>query len=105
MNTNTKQTENLAECGNKSKPLLAVVAYDINGVQVVKGSIIDINQTVNGENLFVVLDLEKQDVRYSWDLDYKYQYDVLDLLLPNKLNGNVDFEIVGNIYTLFDNYR
>ena len=22
MNTNTKQTENLAECGNKSKPLL-----------------------------------------------------------------------------------
>ena len=23
MNTNTKQTENLAECGNKSKPLLA----------------------------------------------------------------------------------
>ena len=105
MNTSTKQTENLAECGNKSKPLLAVVAYDMHGVQVVKGSIIDINQTVNGENLFVVLDLEKQDIRYSWDLDYKYQYDVLDLLLPNKLNGNVDFEIVGNIYTLFDNYR
>jgi len=25
MNTSTKQTENLAECGNKSKPLLAVV--------------------------------------------------------------------------------
>jgi hypothetical protein len=88
-----------------SKPLLAVVAYDMHGAQVVKGSIIDINQTVNGENLFVVLDLEKQDVRYSWDLDYKYQYDVLDLLLPNKINGNVDFEIVGNIYTLFDNYR
>ena len=93
------------ENGNSSKPLLAVVAYDMHGVQVVKGSIIDINQTVNGENLFVVLDLEKQDVRYSWDLDYKYQYDILDLLLPNKLNGNVDFEIVGNIYTLFDNYR
>lgn len=25
MNTSTKQTENLAECGNKSKPLLAEV--------------------------------------------------------------------------------
>ena len=28
MNTSTKQTENLAECGNKSKPLLAVVFSD-----------------------------------------------------------------------------
>jgi hypothetical protein len=105
MSESTKPTLNEAESGNKSKPLLAVVAYDMYGAQVVKGSIIDINQTVNGENLFVVLDLEKQDIRYSWDLNYKYQYDVLDLLLPNKINGNVDFEIVGNIYTLFDNYR
>lgn len=27
MKTSTKQTENLAECGNKSKPLLAVVSW------------------------------------------------------------------------------
>ena len=27
MNTSTKQTENLAECGNKPKPLLAVVLF------------------------------------------------------------------------------
>ena len=27
MKTDTKQTENLAECGNKSKPLLAVVLF------------------------------------------------------------------------------
>ena len=29
MNTSTKQTENLAENGNKSKPLLAVVSSDM----------------------------------------------------------------------------
>lgn len=28
MNKSTKETENLAECGNKSKPLLAVVFSD-----------------------------------------------------------------------------
>jgi hypothetical protein len=28
MNTSTKQTENLAECGNKSKPLLARQQYN-----------------------------------------------------------------------------
>ena len=29
MNTSTKQTENLAECGNKSKPLLADVEITV----------------------------------------------------------------------------
>ena len=29
MNTSTKSTENTAECGNKSKPLLAVVSSDM----------------------------------------------------------------------------
>jgi len=36
MNTSTKQTENLAECGNKSKPLLAPVilkVYELRAIE------------------------------------------------------------------------
>ena len=36
MNTNTKQTENLAECGNKSKPLLAVGFSTESGFKLTK---------------------------------------------------------------------
>ena len=36
MNTSTKQTENLAECGNKSKPLLAevLISYIENDAKI-----------------------------------------------------------------------
>jgi hypothetical protein len=52
MNTSTKQTENLAECGNKSKPLLAEGWISVND------KLPNENQTVwcyseNSFNLFV----------------------------------------------------
>ena len=105
MKTNTKPTENLAECGNKSKPLLAVVFLDKNGIEAQNGSVINIHQTVNGENIFVMLDIQKLDLRYGFNLAYEYQYDVIDLLAPNSLNGDIDWEIVGSLNTAIENYR
>ncbi len=105
MNTSTKQTENLAECGNKSKPLLAVVLFDKYGLELENGSIININQTVNGENLFVMLDVKELDLRYDFEISYKYQYDVLSLLEPNKLNGDIELGIVGSLHSFIGNYR
>lgn len=60
--------------------------------EIKNGDIIDINQTVNGCQYFVVIDLDKLDVRYydnnhqgvgfdTWvAIDRKYQYDVEELL-------------------------
>ena len=53
---------------------------------------------MNGENIFVLLSLENSDLRYATDLEYKYQYDFNNLLSPDISNGEVDFEIIGNIY-------
>ena len=105
MNTSTKQTENLAECDNKSKPLLCDVLFDKYGLELENGSIINIHQTVNGENLFVMLDAKELDLRYGFEISYEYQYDVLSLLEPNKLNNNIEWEIVGSLHSFLRNYR
>ena len=78
---------------------------DKNGNQLENGSIINIRQTVNGENIFVMIDLEKMDLRYGFDLSYEYQYAVSDLLAPNHFNGEIEWEIVGNLNTNINNYR
>jgi hypothetical protein len=101
----TKPTSNQAENGNKSKPLLAVVFVDKTGSQLNNGDIINLHQTVNGESLFIVLDVYNLDVRYAYNLAYKYQYDTVELLSPSKLNGDIYFEIVGNLYPHLENYR
>lgn len=72
---------------------------DKNNKELVKGSIIDIHQTVNGENIFVIFNLNPLDIRYGHDISYKYQYSKEDLITPNKFTGESDFEIVGNIRT------
>lgn len=70
---------------------------DKNGKELTIGSIIDIHQTVNGENLFVIWNLEKLDIRYKSNLEYKYEYDPIDLLKPDRFTGEVEFEIIGNL--------
>ena len=78
---------------------IVILFFDKNGIKLKNGDIININQTVNGVNLFAVLDvnINNLDIRYLHDFEYKYQYDMLDLISPNKLNGDIEFEIVGNI--------
>ena len=73
---------------------------DINNKVLFNGDIIDLHQTVNGQNLFVVLDVESLDIRYIHDLNYKYQYDVNELLKPDTFSNDTDWEIIGNIYII-----
>ena len=70
---------------------------DKNEIEVKNGDIIDIHQTVNGQNLFVIINTEPLDIRYNYDLIRTYEYDKESLLEPCKYSGEVDFEIVGNI--------
>jgi hypothetical protein len=72
---------------------------DINDKELSNGDIIDICQTVNGQNLFIILNVETLDLRYLHDLNYKYQYDVKSLLEPNHFHGDTEWIIVGNIYS------
>ena len=77
-----------------------MIITDANGQNLKSGDIIDIHQTVNGQNLFIVLyDKSCLDIRYEHDIERKYEYDIYDLLSPNKLNGEVEFTIVDNIFT------
>jgi len=75
---------------------------DKNDIEIVNGDIIDIHQTVNGQNLFIVYIVDgKYEATY---LDGRsYEYDVMALLedgtdIYKSLSGLVDktIEIVGN---------
>lgn len=78
---------------------------DKNDIEIKNGDIIDLHQTVNGSNIFIILNIEPLDIRYGHDLNYKYQYDQTELLSPCKFSGVSDFEIISNIYTLINDYR
>lgn len=69
--------------------------HDKNGVLIKNGDIIDINQTVNGENIFIIVDLNTQNVRYFRNPELRYEYDVDELLTCDP--AGLDIEIIGNI--------
>ncbi|MCB0381685.1 MAG: hypothetical protein KDD24_10540 [Flavobacteriales bacterium] len=71
---------------------------DTNQKELKKGDIINLHQTVNGQNMFVVLNTEPLDIRYAHDLQLVYEYDKEDMLSPSRFTGEVDWEIVNNIY-------
>ena len=73
---------------------------DKKGVEITKGSIVDIHQTVNGQSLFVVLEVEPLDIVYRYDLNTKYEYDKQELL--DMHTDLKEVEVVGNIYDLLD---
>jgi hypothetical protein len=81
---------------------------DKNDKTLKNGDVIDIHQTVNGQNLFVVffntMALETTlDIRYHHDITRKYEYDKKELLAPSKFNSEVEFEIVGNVLPVIKN--
>ena len=76
---------------------MAKVILDKNEKQVTNYDIIDLHQTVNGESLFVIVDVEILDVRYYHNLKRTYEYSVEDLFRKCKISGEVDFEIVGKL--------
>lgn len=72
--------------------------YDREGTELKDGDIIDLHQTVNGENLFVVyVDNGEYSVEYLENENGPYEYDVKSLLEPCKYSGETDYEIIGNI--------
>lgn len=74
---------------------------DMNGKEIYKGDIIDIHQTVNGCNLFLI---EWSDIgfsaRYLIDggISREYEYDIKELLEVNIEKYEKSIEVVGNIY-------
>lgn len=70
---------------------------DINDIPLKDGSIIDIHQTVNGENLFVIFKLSPLDIRYACNWA-EYEYNENELISPCPTTFETDFEIIGNIY-------
>lgn len=68
--------------------------YDREGIELKDGDVIDLHQTVNGHNLFKIISLNPLDIRYNFDLTYKYQYDKEDLLKPCRYSGETEFEII-----------
>lgn len=73
---------------------------DKNEKELFKGAIINLHQTVNGQNLFVVLSIKPLDIRYAHDLLSEYEYDKEEMLAPSRLTGETDWEIINNIYNL-----
>lgn len=67
---------------------------DTNGNKLSEGDTIDLHQTVNGQNLFVVLSINPLDIRYSNDINREYEYDKEEMLAPSKLTGETEWEIV-----------
>ena len=65
---------------------------DKNDIEVKDNDVIDLHQTVNGQNLFVVKTVNPLDIRYHNDIDRKYEYDKVSLLNPSF--GETSFEIV-----------
>ena len=80
---------------------------DINNKELKNGDIINIHQTVNGENLFIILNCleDKLDIRYGFDIDRKYEYDKNDLLTPSLISGLLECEIIANINDIIKTYR
>lgn len=89
-------------CNETDLPIMQYVGLkDKNGVEVYENDIIDIHQTVNGYNQFVIqYDNYKFSARYynqktkqilGW-----YQYDLDELFEINETEKEI--EVVGNIY-------
>lgn len=73
------------------------IILDKNEVQITNNDIIDLHQTINGQNLFVVLDIDTLDIRYHHDLNRKYEYDREELFRACPFSGEVEFEVVGKL--------
>jgi len=69
---------------------------DINDIELKDGDVINIHQTVNGSTFFRIISVIPLNIVYEYDPTRTYEYDMEDLLTPFELNGEVDWEIVGN---------
>tara|TARA_R110000765_G_scaffold317753_2_gene410149 strand:- start:427 stop:669 length:243 start_codon:yes stop_codon:yes gene_type:complete len=61
------------------------------------GDIINLHTSVNGQCFFIVLDVVDLDIRYSFDLEYRYEYCKDSLLSVPPILGYVEWEIIKNL--------
>lgn len=75
---------------------------DCNDHEVVDGDIIDLHQTVNGQNLFVIASVDNLDVRYHHDMTRRYEYDAKSLLSKDGWLCEVEYEVIGHVDSVPD---
>ena len=77
--------------------MISIGLVDKNGKEIYEGDIIDIHQTVNGQNLFIITiqDLKVMPTYLNGDA---YEYNVLELLDCYQHFDDIEIEVVGNIY-------
>lgn len=71
---------------------------DANGKEIKAGDIVDMHQTINGQNLFLIINKEPLDIRYAYNINRKYEYSPNLLLLGSIFDGTVEWEIIGLKY-------
>ena len=71
--------------------------FDCNYKELKNGDIIDIHQTVNGRDKFIVLTVDPLCIVYAYDRECKYEYNQEDLLKPCVFSGETDWEIIGTV--------
>lgn len=67
---------------------------DREGTTVMQDDVIELHQTVNGHSEFYIKSLQHIDVRYNYDRNRIYEYDMVDLLSPSHLTGETEYEIL-----------
>ena len=77
--------------------MISIGLVDKNGKEIYEGDIIDIHQTVNGQNLFIIT-IQDLKVMPTYLYGDAYEYNVLELLDYYKHFDEIEIEVVGNIY-------
>ena len=71
--------------------------FDVNNRKLSENDVIDIKQTVNGNNLFRITSLNPLHIVYH-ESGRDYEYNQEEMLAPSVLNGDVEWEIVFNYF-------
>lgn len=67
---------------------------DREGTPVMQDDVIELHQTVNGHSEFYIKSLQPLDVRYNYNRNRIYEYDMIDLLSPSRFTSETEYEIL-----------